>query len=438
MNVAVIGTGYVGLVTGACFSEFGVQVVCLDKDTEKIASLLRGEVPIYEPGLEDLVSRNVREGRLAFSSDTPEAVCNALVIFIAVGTPAAEDGRTDLCFVEAVSREIGQCIDGYKVIVTKSTVPVGTAKKVRGWIQEELDARGSQAHFSVASNPEFLREGAAIGDFMRPDRVVIGTDSGDEQALAIIQDLYRPLFINETPFVITNVATAELTKYAANAFLATKISFINEISILCERIGGDVQGVARAMGLDKRIGSKFLHAGPGYGGSCFPKDTQSAAHFARDLGVDFEIVEAAIRVNARQRDHATQKVRAALGGSAAGKTVALLGLSFKPETDDIRDSPAVDIARRLVAEDATIRAFDPQAMVGAGESLPQLVLCKDAYEACRGADVLVIATEWNQFRMLDFARIKSLLNEPIMVDLRNIYREDTMRAEGFEYSSVGR
>ncbi|MCP5040330.1 MAG: UDP-glucose/GDP-mannose dehydrogenase family protein, partial [bacterium] len=282
MNVAVIGTGYVGLVTGACFSEFGVQVVCVDKMEDKIACLRRGEMPIYEPGLEDLVSRNVREGRLSFSSDTPESVRNALVIFIAVGTPAADDGSTDLRFIEAVAREVGQCTDGYKVIVTKSTVPVGTARKVRKWIQEELDERGSTANFSVASNPEFLREGAAIGDFMRPDRVVIGTDEGDEQALAIIKDLYRPLFLNETPIVISNVATAELSKYAANAFLAAKISFINEMSILCERVGGDVQGVARAMGLDKRIGSKFLHAGPGYGGSCFPKDTLSAAHFARD------------------------------------------------------------------------------------------------------------------------------------------------------------
>ncbi|MCP4035811.1 MAG: UDP-glucose/GDP-mannose dehydrogenase family protein [bacterium] len=438
MNVAVIGTGYVGLVTGACFSEFGVQVVCVDKVEDKIACLRRGEMPIYEPGLEDLVSRNVREGRLSFSSDTPESVRNALVIFIAVGTPAADDGSTDLRFIEAVAREIGQCTDGYKVIVTKSTVPVGTARKVRKWVQEELDKRGSTANFSVASNPEFLREGAAIGDFMRPDRVVIGTDEGDEQALAIIKDLYRPLFLNETPIVISNVATAELSKYAANAFLAAKISFINEMSILCERVGGDVQGVARAMGLDKRIGSKFLHAGPGYGGSCFPKDTLSAAHFARDLGLEFEIVEAAIRANKRQREHVTQKVRDALGGEVAGKTISLLGLSFKPETDDVRDSPAIDIARSLLAEGATVRAFDPQAMVEAGECIPDLVLCKDVYEACEGGDVLVIATEWNQFRMLDLARVKSLLCEPVMVDLRNIYRADAMVAEGFDYMSVGR
>jgi UDPglucose 6-dehydrogenase len=438
MNVAVIGSGYVGLVTGACFSEFGVQVVCADKDADKIASLCRGTMPIYEPGLDDLVSRNVREGRLSFTDDPPEAIRNGLVVFIAVGTPAAEDGSTNLDFIEAVSREIGQCMDGYKVVVTKSTVPVGTAKKVRKWIQEELNKRGSSAHFSVASNPEFLREGAAIGDFMRPDRVVIGTDDGDEQALAIIQDLYRPLFLNETPFVITNVATAELSKYAANAFLATKISFINEISILCERIGGDVQGVARAMGLDKRIGSKFLHAGPGYGGSCFPKDTLSAAHFARDLGIDFEIVEAAIRANTRQREHVTNKVRTALGGDVKGKTVSLLGLSFKPETDDVRDSPAIAIARTLVAEGATVRAFDPQAMNEAARAIPELVLCKDVYETCEGGDVLVIATEWNQFRMLDFARVKDLLNEPIMVDLRNIYRADAMNSAGFSYLSVGR
>jgi len=438
MNVAVIGTGYVGLVTGACFSEFGVQVVCVDKAQGKIESLRQGEVPIYEPGLDDLIRRNVREGRLSFSCDTPESVRNALVIFIAVGTPAAEDGSTDLRFVEAVAREIGRCIDGYKVIVTKSTVPAGTAKKVRGWVQEELDQRDSGANFSVASNPEFLREGAAIADFMRPDRVVIGTDNGDEQALAIIKDLYRPLFLNETPFVISNVVTAELSKYAANAFLATKISFINEMSILCERVGGDVQGVARAMGLDKRIGSKFLHAGPGYGGSCFPKDTLSAAHFARDLGLDFEIVEAAIRANQRQREHALDKVRQALGGVVAGKTISFLGLSFKPETDDVRDSPAIEIARQLVEAGATVRAFDPQAMVEAGKCITELVLCKDAYEACQGGDVLVIATEWNQFRMLDFARVKSLLNESIMVDLRNIYRAEAMAAEGFAYTSVGR
>jgi UDPglucose 6-dehydrogenase len=438
MNVAVIGTGYVGLVTGSCFSEFGVQVTCADKDSDKIASLERGEMPIYEPGLEQLVARNVGQGRMSFTDDTPEAIRNALVIFIAVGTPAAEDGSTNLAYIEAVAREIGQHLDGYKVIVTKSTVPVGTSTKVRGWIQEELDGKGSNATFSVASNPEFLREGAAIGDFMRPDRVVIGTDEDDDHSLAIMRDLYRPLFLNETPFVITNVQTAELSKYAANAFLATKISFINEISILCEKIGGDVQGVARAMGLDKRIGSKFLHAGPGYGGSCFPKDTLSAAHFAKELGVEFQIVEAAIRANERQRMHALEKVVHGAGGDPSGKRVALLGLSFKPETDDVRDSPALEIARGLIERGARVQAYDPQAMAEAGELLPGITLCKDSYEACEGADVLVIATEWNQFRMLDLERVKGLLARPVMVDLRNIYLREQMVNLGFEYFSVGR
>jgi len=438
MNVAVIGTGYVGLVTGSCFSEFGVQVVCVDKLSEKIEALNRGEMPIYEPGLEDLVARNVREGRLQFSEDSPEAIRNALVVFIAVGTPPADDGSTDLRFIEAVSREIGQQIDSYKVIVTKSTVPVGTAKKVRGWIDEELQKRGETVNFSVASNPEFLREGAAIGDFMRPDRVVIGTDEGDEHALAILHDLYRPLFLNETPVIDTNVETAELSKYAANAFLATKISFINEISVLCERIGGDVQGVARAMGLDRRIGSKFLHAGPGYGGSCFPKDTLSAAHFAKELGHEFQIVEAAIRANDNQRKHAIEKVRRAVGGDFKGKTIALLGLSFKPETDDVRESPAMDIARAMLDEGAAVRAFDPQAMAEAGKLLSELVLCKDSYEAAEGTDAVVLATEWNQFRMLDWERIKRLVAEPIVVDLRNVYKPREMKAAGIDYVSVGR
>ena len=308
MNGTVIGTGYVGLVTGACFSEFGVNIVCLDNDEEKVAALRRGEIPIYEPGLEDLVSRNVKAGRLSFTSDATEAIHSALVIFIAVGTPAADDGSTDLRFIEEVAREIGRTLDGYKVIVTKSTVPVGTGEKVRGWIQEELDAHGKDVHFSIASNPEFLREGAAISDFLRPDRVVIGTEAGDDQALAIVKDLFRPLFLNETPFVLTNVPTAELSKYAANAFLATKISFINEISNVCEQVGGNVQHVARAMGLDRRIGPKFLHAGPGYGGSCFPKDTRSAAFFARELGLDFRIVEATIEVNAAQRERMVGKI----------------------------------------------------------------------------------------------------------------------------------
>jgi len=437
MNVAVIGTGYVGLVTGACFSEFGVQVVCADRIAEKVDALTRCEMPIYEPGLEDIVRRNIKAGRLVFTTDAAEAIRSSLVVFIAVGTPAASDGRTDLSFVEGVAREVGRNLDGYKVVVTKSTVPVGTARKVRGWIQEELDRAGRSGHFSVASNPEFLREGAAIGDFLRPDRIVIGTDEDDHQALAILKDLYRPLYLNETPFVHTNLETAELTKYAANAFLATKISFINEMALLCEQVGGDVQAVARAMGLDRRIGPKFLHAGPGYGGSCFPKDTLSAAHFARGLGHTLEIVEAVVRVNERQRRLMFDKVVAALDGNVAGKTVAVLGLSFKPETDDVRDAPAIDIIRALLERGARVRAFDPQAMVEASRLLPDIELCKDAYEACQGADLLTIVTEWNQFRMLDLERVKSLLSEPRLVDMRNIYKPDVMRKHGFLYWGVG-
>jgi UDPglucose 6-dehydrogenase len=438
MNVTVIGSGYVGLVTAACFSEFGVRVTAADKDAEKIAALERGEIPIYEPGLDDMVARNVRGGTLSFTTDTAEAIRSALVIFIAVGTPAAPDGSTDLGFVEAVAREIGREADGYKVVVTKSTVPVGTAGHVRRWIQEELDARGARVHFSVASNPEFLREGAAIADFMRPDRVVIGTAPGDEHSLAILKDLYRPLYLNETPFVITNTETSELSKYAANAFLATKISFINEVAGLCEAIGGDVQAVARAMGLDRRIGSKFLHAGPGYGGSCFPKDTSSAAHFARELGQPFEIVEASIRVNQRQRERMIQKVEEVFDGQLEGRTFAMLGLSFKPETDDIREAPALAIARGLQAHGATVRAFDPQAMPAASKELPDVVMCNDAYEACEGAAALLIVTEWNQFRALDLDRVKEQLQQPVLFDLRNIYEPRVMESAGFRYVSVGR
>ena len=438
MNCTVIGTGYVGLVTGACFSEFGVQVACADKDDDKVATLERGVMPIYEPGLEELVSRNVRAGRLSFTSDAAEAIRSSLVAFIAVGTPPADDGSTDLRFVEEVAREIGQNLEGYMVVVTKSTVPVGTSEKVRGWIQEELDLRGSSTRFSMASNPEFLREGAAIGDFMRPDRVVIGVSEDDEQALAILTDLYRPLFLNETPFVITNIPTAELSKYAANAFLATKISFINEIANCCERIGGDVQGIARAMGLDKRIGSKFLHAGPGFGGSCFPKDTLSAAHFARELGQSLEIVEATIRVNQRQRERMLEKAIGMLGGEVSGKRVAMLGLSFKPETDDMRDAPSTFIAEGLLGRGAKVSAFDPQAMGEASRMLPDLDLCKDAYEACTDADLLIIVTEWNEFRMLDLDRVKEKMRETVMLDLRNIYDPGPMRAAGFQYECVGR
>ena len=436
MNIGVIGTGYVGLVTGACFAEFGVRVICADVNAEKIAALERGEIPIYEPGLEDLVARNVKQGRLSFTTDTVQAVNESLVLFIAVPTPPLEDGSTDLAAVEAVAREIGRSMDGYKVIVNKSTVPVGTAAKVRAWIEDEQKESGNATEFSVASNPEFLREGAAIGDFMRPDRVVIGTD--DEQATAILKSLYRPLYLIEAPILITNVVTAELTKYAANAFLATKISFINEFSQLCEATGADVHGIARGIGLDRRIGSKFLHPGPGYGGSCFPKDTRSVAHFAREAGTPLGIVESVIDTNERQQQHMVSKIVECLDGDANGKTVGVLGLSFKPETDDMRDSPAVTIIRALQERGATVQAYDPQAMDVAGKELSNLRLCDDAYDACRDADVLVIVTEWNQFRMLDLERVKSLLARPVIADLRNIYEPGPMRAAGFDYVCVGR
>jgi UDPglucose 6-dehydrogenase len=436
MNVCVIGTGYVGLVTGACFAEFGVNVTCADKDAAKIDALERGEIPIYEPGLDAFVERNVKQGRLSFTTNTAEAVCSSLVLFIAVQTPAQPDGSTDLSAVEAVAREIGRCINGYKVVVTKSTVPVGASYRVRDLIQEEIERRGEEIRFSVASNPEFLREGAAIQDFIRPDRVVIGSD--DDYALAILKDLYRPLYLNETPFVITNIATSELTKYAANAFLATKVSFINEIANLCERIGGDVQAIARGIGLDGRIGSKFLHAGPGFGGSCFPKDTRSAAHFARGAGESLQIVEAVIRVNESQRQRMVTKIEKGAGGSLEGKTIGVLGLSFKPETDDMRDAPSVDIIRGMLERGAHVRAFDPVAMREAARVLPEITYCKDAYEACENADAVVLVTEWNQFRMLDLERMRQLLRRPVVIDLRNVYKPEQMQRAGFEYVSVGR
>jgi UDPglucose 6-dehydrogenase len=436
VNICVIGTGYVGLVTGACFAEFGCRVICADVDADKIARLERGEMPIYEPGLKDLVARNVGQGRLSFTTETAEAVAASLVVFIAVPTPPREDGSTDLSFVEAVSRDVARAMDGYKVIVTKSTVPVGTAERVRGWVGEEHERARRHVRFSVASNPEFLREGAAIGDFMRPDRVVVGTD--DEEATAILKSLYRPLYLIETPVVLTNVVTAELTKYAANSFLATKISFINEVANLCESVGADVHHIARGIGLDKRIGSKFLHPGPGFGGSCFPKDTRSAAHFAREAGSPLEIIEAVIRVNARQFERMLEKIDALLDGDVSDKTVAVLGLSFKPETDDMRDSPAVAIIRGLLERGARVQAYDPQAMDEARKLLPRVALCEDSYEACRDADLLAIVTEWNQFRMLDLERVKCLLRQPLVADLRNVYEPGPMREAGFTYVSVGR
>jgi UDPglucose 6-dehydrogenase len=436
MNVCVIGTGYVGLVTGACFAEFGAQVICVDKDRAKIDALRAGQVPIYEPGLEDLVERNVRAERLTFSTDTTESVRSSLVVFIAVQTPPRSDGSTDLTAVEEVARAIGAAMDGYKVVVTKSTVPVGTSYRVRDIIDEALGEERRNVGFGVASNPEFLREGAAIHDFMRPDRVVIGAD--EDAPVAIMKDLYRPLFLNETPFVITNIPTAELAKYAANAFLATKISFINEMANLCERIDADVHALARGIGLDKRIGSKFLHPGPGFGGSCFPKDTRSAAFFAREAGERLQVVEAVIEVNTRQRRRMLDKILTALGGDVSGKTVAVLGLSFKPETDDMRDAPSVDIIAGLEGRGVSVRAFDPVAMPQAEKLMPSVTMCEDSYEACEGADALVIMTEWNQFRMLDLERIRSLLRAPVVVDLRNVYEPAQMRGAGFRYTCVGR
>jgi UDPglucose 6-dehydrogenase len=436
VNICVIGTGYVGLVTGACFAEFGCEVICADVDEDKVSRLQRGEMPIYEPGLDDLVARNVREGRLSFTTDTAEAVRASLVVFIAAPTPPKEDGSTDLSFVEAVTRDVARAMDGYKVIVTKSTVPVGTAEKLRGWVLEEQERAGRSVRFSLASNPEFLREGAAIGDFMRPDRVVIGTD--DEEATAILKSLYRPLYLIETPIVLTNVVTAELTKYAANAFLATKVSFINEIADLCEAVGADVHHISRGIGLDNRIGGKFLHPGPGFGGSCFPKDTRSVAHFARTVDAPLEIVEAVVRVNQQRPERMVEKIVALLDGDVMGKTLAVLGLSFKPETDDMRDSPSVAIVRGLLERGASVQAYDPQAMDEARKLLPEIALCENAYEACRDADGLVIATEWNQFRMLDLERVKGLLRQPLIADLRNIYEPGPMRDAGYTYVCVGR
>ncbi len=436
MNICVIGAGYVGLVTAACFSEFGVQVVCVDKDASKIDALKKGKIPIYEPGLEDIVARNMKAGRLKFSTETGASVENSLVVFIGVQTPPREDGGTDLGAVEAVAKEIGSHLNGYKVVVTKSTVPVGTSERVKELVQQGAEEAGKEATFSVASNPEFLREGAAISDFMRPDRVVIGVE--DDQAEAILKDLFRPLYLIETPIVLTNIPTAELIKYAANAFLATKISFINEVANLCEKVNGDVHAVARGIGLDKRIGGKFLHPGPGYGGSCFPKDTLSAAYFAREYGERFRVIEAAIEVNALQRIRMVGKIKEALGGELQGKIIGVLGLSFKPETDDMRDAPAIEIIAGLREGGAQVRAFDPVAMDTAAAVIPNLELCKDSYAVADGADALVIMTEWNQFRMLDLERVYKLLRQPIIIDLRNVYDPEPMRKQGFSYVGVGR
>jgi UDPglucose 6-dehydrogenase len=431
MHIAVIGTGYVGLVTGACFAEFGVSVTCVDIDERKIANLREGRLPIYEPGLDQLVSKNTQAGRLSFTTDFGAAVEQSLVVFLAVGTPPKADGSADLRHIEAAARQIARHMNGYKVLVTKSTVPVGTGERLRHIINEERP----NAKFAIVSNPEFLREGAAIDDFMRPDRVVIG--SRDEEAVAIMRDLYRPLYLIETPFVITSVEAAELTKYAANAFLATKISFINEIANLCDRVGCDVHDVARAMGMDNRIGRKFLHPGPGFGGSCFPKDTRAFVSIAHEYGSESLIVEAVVEVNRRQRDRMIEKLERLLP-EMDSKIVAVLGLAFKPETDDMREAPSVEIVKALVERGARVRAYDPVAMDAARVALPEIEYAADEYAAVEGADLLVFVTEWNQFRALDLARVRSLMRQAKVADLRNIYEPHDMRRLGFEYAGVGR
>jgi UDPglucose 6-dehydrogenase len=438
MRIAVIGTGYVGLVSGACFSEFGVSVTCVDTDAAKIARLRRGETPIYEPGLEALVAANTAAGRLSFTTELLPAIEGADAVFIAVGTPSRRgDGHADLSYVFAAAAEIGRALTevrtgGYTVVVTKSTVPVGTGREVAAILHRVCP----NARFDVASNPEFLREGSAIEDFMRPDRVVIGADS--DRAREVMRQLYRPLYLSETPMLFTDIETAELIKYAANAFLATKITFINEIADLCERVGADVQDVARGIGLDGRIGRKFLHAGPGFGGSCFPKDCQALVRTAREAAADLAIVETVVRVNEARKARMADKIIAACGGTVAGKTIAVLGLTFKPNTDDMRDSPSLAILPRLATAGAAIRAFDPAGIDEARNLMPDLVYCDDAYEAAEGADALVLLTEWNEFRALDLPRIGRLLAEPLVIDLRNIYQPAEMAAAGLAYISIGR
>jgi len=432
MNICVIGTGYVGLVTGACLAEFGMNLICVDNDQEKIRLLKEGTIPIYEPGLEGLVAKNVREGRLSFSSNLEEAVKTSLVVFIAVGTPSHEDGSADLQAVEEVAREIGRSMNGYKVVVIKSTVPVGTARRLKELIQ---DCQGQPVSFDIVSNPEFQREGSAIEDFMRPDRVTIGAES--EQALAIMKDIYSALYLIETPFVITGLETAEMVKYAANAFLATKVSFINEVANLCERMGADVHHVAKAMGLDGRIGKKFLHPGPGYGGSCFPKDTRALSRMAREKGYAFEILDSVIRVNEEQKKRMVGKIQEKVG-DLRGKIIGILGLSFKPNTNDIRESSSMVIIGDLLAMGAKVKAFDPVAMDEAKAVLPEVEYERDPYDVAKGSDALVLVTEWNQFRRLDLQRIKTLLKSPIFIDLRNVYDPDQMKRLGFSYCGVGR
>jgi len=438
MRIAMIGSGYVGLVSGACFSEFGVTVSCVDKDADKIERLRRGQIPIYEPGLEQLVANNAGAGRLTFTTDLKAAVAGADAVFIAVGTPSRRgDGHADLSYVFAAAAEIAEALaeapaGSRTIVVTKSTVPVGTGRRVERILQRALPQGG----FEVASNPEFLREGSAIQDFMRPDRVVIGTDS--EHAREVMRALYRPLYLLETPIVFTAIETAELIKYAANAFLATKITFINEVADLCEAVGADVGDVARGIGLDGRIGRKFLHAGPGFGGSCFPKDCQALVRTAAEAEAPLSIVETVLNVNDSRKRRMADRIAAICGGDVAGKTLAVLGLTFKPNTDDMRDSPSLAILPPLVEAGATIRAFDPEGMAEAQKLMPQLTYCADAYDTMQGADALVLITEWNAFRALDLGRVKELLRTPVVIDLRNIYKPDEMIAAGLAYHSIGR
>jgi len=431
MQIAMIGTGYVGLVSGACLSEFGHEVACIDNDGGKIEALEAGRMPIFEPGLEEVVAANVKAGRLSFSKDLKSAVAGADAVFIAVGTPSRRgDGHADLSYVFAACEEIARGLDGYTVIVTKSTVPVGTGRKV----EEIIRKARPDAEFDVASNPEFLREGSAIEDFRRPDRIVVGTDSN--RARTVMTEVYRPLYLNETPILFTARETAELIKYASNAFLATKITFINEMADICEKVGADVQDVARGIGLDGRIGSKFLHAGPGFGGSCFPKDTLALLKTSQQVGAPTAIVEAVVNVNEARKAQMAEKIGQALG-DPKGKTIAVLGLTFKPNTDDMRDAPSLAIVPALQKKGAIVRAYDPEGAHEA-KNLLDIDLCRDAYEAIDGADAVVIITEWNEFRALDLERVRSLLKTPLMIDLRNIYRPQQMAEAGFRYISVGR
>ncbi|VFU09527.1 UDP-glucose dehydrogenase family protein [Methylocella tundrae] len=433
MHIAMVGSGYVGLVSGACLADFGHNVICIDSDVRKVDSLKAGKMPIYEPGLAELVGNNVRHKRLSFSTDLVQAVGEAEAVFIAVGTPSRRgDGHADLSYVYQAARDIAAGLKGFTVVVTKSTVPVGTGDEVERIIREARP----DAEFAVVSNPEFLREGAAIDDFKRPDRIVIGVE--DERAQQVMQEVYRPLYLNRAPFLFTSRRTSELTKYAANAFLATKITFINEIADLCERVGANVQDVARGIGLDNRIGAKFLHAGPGYGGSCFPKDTQALIKTAQDFGSPVRIVEIVAAVNDQRKRAMARKVFAALGGSVRGKTIAVLGLTFKPNTDDMRDSPAISIITALQDGGARVNVFDPEGMDQARLILEDLTFFYDPYSCCEKADALVIITEWDEFRALDLERVKSLLSAPIMIDLRNIYDPGEMARKEFTYSGVGR